>query len=144
MHVLERLMAVSYIKASQNTSFHDLSWSRTLWKGLVIWISQKTTTTPKGTPTIQGKSQVPPALDEPSTPREVIEQTQDILQSIISCSLVATALSRSGKMVREKAGHLPSQPWVHSLRGATFRGKERKREKARWQLKEAMMSLKVW
>lgn len=82
------------------------------------------TTEAKVTPATEEK-QVAPG---PSIPGEVIEKTQDILQGIVSSSLVATALSGSGKVVGEETGHLTGQPWVHSLCGATFRGRKKERK----------------
>lgn len=74
-------------------------------KGLRTWIFQQQTEA-KVTPATEGE-QVAPG---PSIPREVIEKTQDILQGIVSSSLVATALSGSGKVVGEETGHLTGQP----------------------------------
>lgn len=58
---------------------------------------------------IQEASSLLPGLGGPAIPREIIEETEDVLESIVPCSLVTTALGRSGKMVSEKAGHLPGQ-----------------------------------
>lgn len=95
---------------------------------------------PREAPIIQEESHLFPQL---SIPWEIIEKTKDILEGIIPSSLVATALSCSGKMVGEKAGHLTGQTWVHCLCGATFRV-QRKKERVKWELKEAMVSLQVW
>lgn len=57
----------------------------------------------------RGKLPAPRAPAGPALPREIIEKTEDVLESIVPRSLVATALSRSGKMVSEKAGHLTGQ-----------------------------------
>lgn len=63
----------------------------------------------RGTPIIQEASSLLPGLGRPAIPREIIEETEDVLESIIPCSLVTTALSRSGKVVSKKAGHLTGQ-----------------------------------
>ena len=57
-----------------------------------------------------GRKQVAHQLCRASVPGEVIEKAQDILQGVVPSSLVATALSGSGKVVGEETGHLPGQP----------------------------------
>lgn len=64
---------------------------------------------PKEPQSFKRKATSPGALSDPAIPREVIEETQDVLESIIASSLVATALGGSGQMVSEKAGHLTGQ-----------------------------------
>lgn len=53
-------------------------------------------------------------------PWEVIQKAKDILQCIIPCSLVATALGGSGQVVGEEAGDLPGQPGVNGICGTPF------------------------
>jgi hypothetical protein len=106
------------------------SWSRSVSKGPTVWMFQKDNCQQEAPQPLEEKASRSP-LCTGCTPREVIEKTQDILQSVVPSSLVATALSCSGKMVGEEAGHLTGQPWVHSLCGATFRVKGRK-ERAQW------------
>lgn len=53
-------------------------------------------------------------------PWEVIQEAEDILQCIIPCSLVATALGGSGQVVGEEAGDLPGQPGVNGVRGTPW------------------------
>lgn len=74
--------------------------------GLVIQMFQKTVTTQRSPHHSRRKPPPPTTPAGPSTPWEIIEKTKDILESIVPSSLVATALSRSGKMISEKAGHL--------------------------------------
>lgn len=88
---------------------------------------------PKAPQSFKRKATSPTALAAPAIPWEVIEETQDVLESIVASSLVATALGGSGQMVSEKAGHLTGQAWVHSLCGAAFGVKE----KASWKPKGA-------
>lgn len=69
---------------------------------------QKSTTTQRN----PNRSRKPPAPTAPArlaVPGEVIEETKDILESVIPSSLVTTALSGAGKMVGEKAGYLTGQ-----------------------------------
>lgn len=64
---------------------------------------------PKEIPSFRGKATSSHSSRGPSIPREIIEETQDVLEGIVPGSLVATALGRSGKVIREKAGHLTGQ-----------------------------------
>ena len=101
----------------------------------------KTSTTRRHPNHSKGKPAAPRAPAGPAVPREIIEEAENVLQSIVSSSLVPTALSRSGKMVSEKAGHLTGQTWVNGLCGAALGSKDRK---SLVKPQEAMASLQLW